>query len=174
MRDSLEPVVDGVDLLLAELRVLKSQGPHLRIVHRFREPGTLCAPGEEIAVVYLVHRSHLYPLPLSLALRMLIDYLGKHSHFPQSASQIEAGIRADSFYLKHGTNAMLHNGLKRRFSRSAIKEYVKRLRVALELAFEEAGLNLDPREVIVSKPTVTNEVGYGLKATVEWFHIDDS
>src|ERR1700678_673412 len=59
MRDSLDPVVDSVDLLLLELRVLKSQGPHLRIVHRFREPGTLCAPGEEIAVVYLVHRGRL-------------------------------------------------------------------------------------------------------------------
>jgi hypothetical protein len=172
MRDSLEPVVDGVDLLLAELRVLKSQGPHLRIVHRFREPGTLCAPGEEIAVVYLVHRAQFFPLRLSLALRTLIDYLAKHSHFPQSASQIEAGIRADPFYMKHGTNAMLHNGLKRTISRSAIKEYVKRLRLAIGLAFKEAGLNLDPLQVVVSEPTVMNEVTYRLKATVQWTHTD--
>lgn len=174
MRDSLEPVVDGVDLLLAELRVLKSQGPYLRIVHRFREPGTLCAPGEEIAMAFLVHRGQLYPLRLSLALRILIDYLAKHSHFPQSASQIEAGIRADLFYLKHGNNAMLPNGLKRRISRSVIREYVKRLRLAIGFAFREAGLNLDPRHVLASEPTVMNEVGYRLKATVEWSHEGDS
>jgi hypothetical protein len=130
----------------------------------------LCAPGEEILIVYLVHRGKLYPLRLSRALRMLIDYLAKHSHLPQSASQIEAGMRADPFYMKHGTNAMLQNGLKRRISRSAIKEYVKRLRLALTFAFREAGLNLDPRWVAVSEPTVSNEVGYRLKVTVEWFH----
>jgi hypothetical protein len=117
MRDNLEPVVDGVDLLLAELRVLKSQGPHLRIVHRFREPGMLCAPGEEIVVAYFVHRGQLYPIPLSLTMRMLIDYLARHSYLPQSASQIEAGMRADPFYMKHGVNAFPQNGLRRRISR---------------------------------------------------------
>jgi hypothetical protein len=168
----MEAVVDSVDLLLAELRLLKSQGPHLRIVHRFRQYGVLCAPGEEVAVAYLVHRGQTHPLRLSLALRMLIDYLAKHSHFPQSASQIEAGMRADPFYAKHGTNAILHNGLKRRITRSAIKEYIKRLRLALELTCKEAGLNIDPRQVIVSEATVTNEVGYRLKSSVEWFHLD--
>jgi len=103
---------------------------------------------------------------------MLIDYLAKHSHFSQSASQIEAGMRADPFYIRHGTNAMLHNGLKRRISRSAIKEYVKRLRLAIELTCKESGLSLDPRQVIASEPTVMNEVGYRLKGTVEWFHED--
>jgi hypothetical protein len=170
MRDSIEPVVDGVDVLLAELRLLKCKGPHLRIVHRFCEPGMLCTAGEEVAVAYLVHRGQLYSLRLSLALRMLLDYLAKHSHFPQSASQIEAGMRADVFYSRHAGNATLHNGLKRRISRSAIKEYIKRLRLALELAFRQAGLNLDPLRVVVSEPTVMNEVGYRLKASVEWFH----
>jgi hypothetical protein len=75
--------------------------------------------------------------------------------------------------MKHGSNAMLQNGLKRRISRSAIKEYIKRLRLAFELAFRDAGLNLDPRQVIASEATVTNEVGYRLKVTIDWFHIDD-
>jgi hypothetical protein len=170
MRDSLEPVVDCVDLLLAELRVLKSQGPQLRIVHRFQKPGMLCAPGEEIAVVHIVHRGQVFPLRLSLALRMLVDYLAKHSHFPQSASQIEAGMRSDMFYTKHAANAFPQNGLRRRISRSAVKEYVQRLREAFSIAFREAGLNLDPRCVLVSEPTVSNEVGYCLKVTAEWFH----
>ena len=170
MRDSIEPIIDGVDLLLAELRLMKSQGPQLMIAHRFRDCGTLCAPGEEIVSVCLVHRGRLYPLRISLALRMLIDYLAKHSHIPQSASQIEAGIRADMFYAKHGANAFPHNGLRRRISRSAIKEYVKRLRLALELAFRQAGLNLDPRNVMAAEQTVANEVGYRLKATTVWSH----
>jgi hypothetical protein len=102
---------------------------------------------------------------------MLIDDLAKHRHFPQSASQIEAAMRADPFYAKHGTNAMFHNGLKRAISRSAVREYIKRLRQALELAFEEAALDLDPRHVIVSERTVTNEVGYRLKATCGWLHV---
>lgn len=84
--------------------------------------------------------------------------------------QIEAGMQADPFYLKHGTNAMLYNGLSRRISRSAVKEYIKRLRLALELASRQAGLNLDPRQVIASELTVMNQVGYRLKATVEWSH----
>jgi hypothetical protein len=172
MRDSMEPVVDGIDLLLAELRLLRSQGPHLRIVHRFRDPGMVCAPGEEVAVAYLVHRGKLYPLRLSLALRMLVDYLAKHSHFPQSASQIEAGMRADPFYVKHGTNTMLHNALRRKISRSAIKEYIKRLRVAVDLALREAGLRLHAKQVIISERTVMNEVGYRLKATVGYLHQD--
>ena len=132
----------------------------------------LCAPGEEIVIAYLVHRGQLYPLRLSLALRMLVDYLAKHSHFPQSASQIEAGMRADLFYAKHGTNAMLHNGLKRRISRSAIREYVKQLRLALGIAFREADLNLDPRQVVASEKTVANEVRYRLRANAEWFHVN--
>src|SRR5450755_2955688 len=65
MRDSLEPVIESVDLLLAELRMLKSQGPHLRIVHRFREPGMLCAAGEEIAIVYLAFFTYSSPLTLT-------------------------------------------------------------------------------------------------------------
>jgi hypothetical protein len=124
--------------------------------------------------VELVYRGRLYPLRLSLALRMLIDYLAQHSHFPQSASQIEAGMRTDPFYMNHGTNATFHNGLKRRISRSAIREYIKRLRLAFGLAFAEAGQALDPRQVIVSEPTVTNEIGYHLKATVEWFHAENT
>ena len=173
MSNSLAPVVDGIDLLLAELRLLKSQGPHLRIVHRFHRAGMVCASGEEV-VVYLVYRGRLFPLRLSLSLRMVIDYLAKHPHFPQSASQIEAAIRADPFYIKHGTNAFIQNGLKRRITRSAVKEYVKRLREALTFAFREAGLNFDARRVVVSEPTVSNEVGYRLKGSSSGFTVNNA
>ena len=48
----------------------------------------------------------------------------------------------------------------------------KRIRAALQLAFREAGLELDPQRVLVSERTVGNEVGYRLRATVEWVHND--
>ena len=105
MRDRLALVLHGVNVQLAELRKLVTTGPLFRIVHRFREPGTVCLPGEEIAVVVLVHKGREYPLLLPLALRILFDYLAKHRGLPQSAAQIEAGLRSDSFYVRHGANA---------------------------------------------------------------------
>jgi hypothetical protein len=172
MRDSLDPVIDKVDLLLAELRGLRSIGPHFKIVHRFRESGCLCAPGEEIAAAYLMYRSREFPIPLSVALLLLFDFLAKHSHMPQNASQIVAAIHVDPFYQKHGANAVKQAKLARRIGRSSVKEFMKRIRRALDLVFRESGLGLDPRTVLVSLETVTNQVGYRLKGTFEWIHID--
>src|ERR1035441_9704188 len=96
-----------IDLLFAEMAELRSSGPHFRIYHRFRKPGTDCAPGEEILAVCLVHRGREYHLRLSLALRILFDYLARHSRFPQSASQIAAGVRADRFSAQHAAALVL-------------------------------------------------------------------
>jgi hypothetical protein len=61
----------------------------------------------------------------------------------------------------------------RKISRSAIKEYVKRIRRALALAFSEAGLHLDSSRVLVSKTTMGNEVHYQLRARIEWAHLSE-
>jgi len=148
-----------------------SLGPRFRIVHRFREPGADCLPGEEISLIVLIHRGREYLLPISLALRILFDYLARHRRLPQNAVQIVSGMQADAFYVRHGANAQTGARQTRRFSRSAIKEYVKRLRRLLQVAFREAGLKLDPFAVLVSKPTEGNEVHYRLRATVEWIHL---
>jgi hypothetical protein len=50
--------------------------------------------------------------------------------------------------------------------------YVERLRLALENSFREAGGLVDADAVILSQVTVMNEVGYRLKASIEWRHID--
>jgi hypothetical protein len=165
-------VVEKVDLLLAELAELRSNGPHFRIVHRFRSQMAICAPGEEIFAVYFMHRGHEYLLRLPLALRMFFDYLARHLRLPQSAAQIEAGIRADPFYTYHSTNVPGHRGFTRRIPRSFIRVYVERLRTALGNAFICGGLSTNPRDVLVSEATVMNEKGYRLKASVEWMHID--
>lgn len=170
MSDKLLPVLEKVDLLLAEISETTSAGPFFRIVHRFREPEGRCLPGEEIVAVYLVRRAKEYPLGFTLALLILFNYLASHRSVAQRAAQIEAGIRTDAFYLRHGAKG----GKKqiRRISRSAVKEYVKRIRIALKQAFQEAHLTFDPLKVLVSESTVGNEVRYRLRANVDWSHED--
>jgi hypothetical protein len=60
---------------------------------------------------------------------------------------------------------------KRKISRSALKEYVKRIRKAFGQSFREIGLDLDPKRVLVSKTTVGNEIHYQLRARIEWVHL---
>jgi hypothetical protein len=153
---------------MAELR---SSGPHFRIYHRFRKPGTDCSPGEEILAVCLVDHGREYHLKLSLALRILFDYLARHSRFPQSASQIEAGVRADRFSAQHAAAVMSASASTRSISRSCVKVYIERLRKALEMVFRETSLQIAARAVLLSQQTVMNEVVYRLKASFEWTHI---
>lgn len=160
------------DLLFAELAALRSNGPHFRIVHRFHKPGTDCAPGEEVFAVCLVHRGREYHLRLSLALRIMFDYLARHSCLPQSARQIEAGVRATRFYSEHASNATGRAPFTRTIPRSSVRVYIQRLRSAIEDAFREAGLLMDAHAVLLSQETVMNETGYRLKASFEWTHID--
>lgn len=168
---SLVPVLEKVHLILAEIKELHSAGVQCRVVHRFRLQGSDCLAGEEIAAVFLIHRGHEYRLRLSLALRIVFDFLARHSRLPQSARQIELGIRADDFYKRHAANAT-GRAMTRRITRSAIREYVRRLRRAFRLAFREAGLRIDPDRVVIAEKTVGNEVGYRLRARCEWVHVD--
>jgi hypothetical protein len=172
MLDRRDLVFEKVDLLLVELAELRSRGPNFIIHHRFRKPGTACAPGEEIFAVCLVHHGREYCLHLSLALRILFDYLARHSRLPQCAAQIEAGIRADRFSVQHATFLMGRSKLTRSIPRSYVRVYIERLRSALARAFEEAGVTMAPGSVLISSATVMNEVGYQLKAALQWAHID--
>ncbi len=168
---SLVPVLDKVHLILAEIRELRSSGVQCRIVHRFRLQGSDCMAGEEIAAAFLLHRGREYRLRLSLALRIVFDFLARHSRLPQSARQIELGIRADDFYKRHAANAT-GRAMTRKITKSAIHEYVLRLRRAFLLAFREAGLRIDPNRIVVAEETVGNEVSYRLRAKCEWIHVD--
>jgi hypothetical protein len=173
--DSFIPLVRTIDLLLAEQQELAAGGPLLAIDHRFQEPSAIsCRPGEEISLVSLNCAGHYVPLKLSLVLRILVDYLARHRNFPQSASQIEAGIQADSFYSKHASNARALPNQIRRIRRSAVKVYVQRFRHSLKAAALAAGMALDPSLVLLSEPTDSNEVLYRLKARVEWRHSQQS
>ncbi len=169
MWNDMRPVARNAELLLMELSDLVQAGPQIQIVHRFHRPETECQEGEEVWAAYLIFRSRQIHLPLSLAVRLVLDYLARTRHVPQNASQITAGMRASVFYHRHGMNS---GGISRRkISRSAIKEYVKRIRKALDIAFREAGLPLDSKRTLISKETVGNETHYQLLARVEWVHV---
>jgi hypothetical protein len=170
MPDTLR-VIEKVDLLLAELADLRSQGPHFRIRHRFHASPRECLPGEEILSVSLVHRSQEHWLPLSLSLRVLFDYMARYSRFPQSAAQIEAGVRTDPFFLQHVSNVMQCDRCIRRIPRSYVRVYIERMRKAIARAFSDAGCAFDVASVLLIETTAMNEVGYRLKAHFDWLHV---
>jgi hypothetical protein len=90
---------------------------------------------------------------------------------PQSAAQIETGIRAERFYTKHAVAAIGKRQLNRSIPRSYVRVYIERLRSALEGVLWEAGLLVDATAVVVGEKTVMNEVGYRLRANCEWIHL---
>ena len=169
-KDIINAVAEKTELILLEARELAQVGPHIRIYHRFRIGEVGCQPGEEVFAAAVVHRGHEHYLNLPLALLLLLDYLSHHRRVAQSSIQIEAGFRASAFYAEHGVNAMRNLQMTRSITKAAVKEYVKRLRRALTLAFYKAGLRIDPWKVVLSQPTVTNQVGYRLQGRVEWIH----
>jgi hypothetical protein len=171
MYADLRCVAEQVEVLLADLVELAQNGPRLRITHRFHVAGTLCRSGEEIWAISLICRGRETAVPLTLALRQVMNYLAGTRHIPQSASQIAAGMRRSEFYARHGMNSGVPS--RRKISRSAIKEYAKRIRRALALAFSEAALHLDPSRVLLSKATMGNEIHYQLRATIEWVHLGE-
>jgi hypothetical protein len=171
MYSDLWAVGTRVDLALAELREIEATGPRFRIVHRFRRAGVHCQAGEEVTAIYLLHKESEILLRLPLALRLIVEYLARWRHLPQSASQIAAGMRSWEFGRKHGMNVGIPS--RRKISRSGVKEYVKRIRRALSFALEDASLGISAVRVLQSVTTVGNEIQYKLCAQIEWQHIND-
>jgi hypothetical protein len=79
--------------------------------------------------------------------------------------------RLKDFYRDHALNSGAPE--VRKICRTAVKEYVRRIREALSVAFQKAALPLDPKHVLVSEATDGNEVHYHLEASIEWIHVDD-
>lgn len=101
---------------------------------------------------------------------LLFDYLARHKHLGQNAGQIAAGLSTDPFTRQYGAYARATSSLVKKVGRTAVKQQIMRLRLGLQQAFRKAGLNLDPGRVLLSEPTMTNEVRYRLKAAVIWEH----
>jgi hypothetical protein len=170
MPSEFDPIIRGVKLLAAERAALLKAGPQFLILHRFWQPETLCTPGEAIAEIRLLRRTREIPVPLSLRLMLLFDYLARHKHLGQNASQIAAGLSTDPFSRQHGFYARAKSSLAKSTARTAVKQQIMRLRLGLQQAFRKAGLSFDPERVLISEPTTTNEVRYRLRASVIWEH----
>lgn len=168
MSGDIGPIIEEVEYLLAATTAFRAAGPRFQILHRFHRSGTSCAPGEQVAAVYLVHRSRLYHLRLGIGALLLFDYLAKR-RISQSAAQIQASARSDPFYTRHAWNGGPTQRQVRRLNH--VRVYVKRIREALALAFLEAGMDsADPYKVLVSETTTSNSVLYALKCSVELVH----
>ncbi len=168
MSSNLRPIKYGVEVALAELHDCMQGKVHIKIFHRFQRVSSACGPGEEIWGIKLSFSQREAAVPLGLSLKLLFDYLAR-TQMPMSASQIAAGIRHSEFHRKHGLNGSTLQ--RRKIARSAIREYMKRIRIALNLALNEVGLPLDASRVLVSEPTIGNEILYRLKAKIEWIHL---
>jgi hypothetical protein len=172
--NSPEPrtLVHALDSLKARRAKLSMLGPHCRLTHRFWQPETICTPGEAIANIEFLHYSRAYSLRVSTCLMLLFDYMARKRHTSESVSLIAAGLGVDPFTQEHGQHANAHKAFGKHFSRTGVKQQIKRLRDAMGKTFDEAGLNLDPERVLVSEATETNEVRYRLKISVEWQHLE--
>jgi hypothetical protein len=168
--DNFALVIEAVDVLRAELREIDRARLHFRIVHRFRPPGADCVPGEEVLAILLVHRGREYQLGLSPAMLVVADYLLRHSRYAQTASQIATGIHEGRFYSEYGHSVRRQRVW--RIPRSAVKEYIKRLRRALAMALGDAHVRIDPRDVLEAEQSVSNHVLYRWKGVVELVHLD--
>lgn len=163
----LKAIANCAEVSLAELGDLQ-RGVSLRILHRWGNTSG-CAPGEEVWAALLIYHGREFPLPLSLAPLLLLDQLARTRHIPQLASQIVAGLRKSEFVRRHGANAGAIR--TRRYSRSTIKEYVKRIRQSLASVFIEACLPMRAERVLCSEETDGNETRYRLRAQIEWIHL---
>jgi hypothetical protein len=103
--------------------------------------------------------------------KLLFEGLARYAHIPQGAAQLEALLRADPFFTRHGANVPGYRPT-RRISRTTVKVHVQRLRVAMAMAFAEAGVNIDPVQVLRTE-RAAGPLGYRLWANVEWRHLNE-
>jgi hypothetical protein len=173
MSPDFQHVLRTAELLLLELDRLDHRGPEFTIIHSFRIAcdGAKCQAGEEVSRIVLGSRGKQTIVPLALATRLVFDYLARTRHLRQTATQIAAGMRLKDFYRDHALNS--GEPLVRKICRTAVKEYVKRIREALAVTFQKVTLPLDPMRVLVSEATDGNEVHYHLQASIEWLHVDE-
>ena len=165
-------LIREIDYLLADRRQLAAEGPHFKIIHSFGLPAAYevigCVPGEALVGVWLTNRGREYQLPFSTTTGLLFDYFARHRWTWQTAGQIERAVRGDVLFLAWRRSSKRRRALPHRTS---IKGHVRRIRLAIASTFSEAGLVLGPESVMVSRPTVGNEVVYQLRASIDCIHI---
>jgi hypothetical protein len=164
------------DLAIREFeRVMRGQ-MRLIIVHRYGDMSAEATrsfrrvPGAEIVSAWVIFRGRSYRLPLGTPHLILLDYLCWHcaTGIGQSASEIEAGLNEQLFYVHHASSAKRRSKVIARSSRTSIRKQVERIRRVMAELFGKEDLPFDPDEVLYSEPTSTREIRYSIRAVVAW------
>ena len=159
-------IFEAIESILAEANEL--QHFFFRIVHRYSQGS--CAPGEEIAGVFLVQQHKMFQLSLGLAQRLLFDFLAQHRQISLDSLQILSGLRGDWFYRDHAVNSGYRQIKKIR--RQAIKVLIQRVREAMDETFKQAQLTCNAWDVLRSPSAAgTKRALYRLHADVRWQHL---
>ncbi len=159
-------LLEGIEILLAEMSELQRKGPCFQIVHRFSQGS--CAPGEEVSAILLGHSGNYFQLPLALPQRLVFDFLAQR-RIALDSLQIVSGLSGAWFYRDHAENSGQRQFKKIR--RQTVKVLVQRIREAMSCSFAKAALRFDPSDVLRSCPAVgSKRVLYKLHADVQWHH----
>jgi hypothetical protein len=162
-----EMLFEAIDLSVAELDDIETNGPCFQIVHRF-SPG-ICTPGEEVSAVFLAHAGNFLQLPLGLAERFVFDFLAQR-RIAVDSLQIVSGLFGDRFYSEHAANSGRRQ--VKRIRRATVKVLAQRIRDAMARTLGCAALSFDSYDILRSCPTEgTNRVLYKLCARVSWRHL---
>src|SRR5947209_2116357 len=138
----------NIELLLIELDKLRGQGPLFRIAHKYgpntMDRGRGCYVGEEVTSVELLHRNSVFPVMMTKTPIRIFDYLARYAFtYPQTTIDIIKGLTEG--------NAFYHEWFAGEdVSPDSIKMAIRRIRKALGDTFQQAHLNLDPKNVLVS------------------------
>lgn len=161
--DPTDRIIEEIEFIEAERRESRESGPHFRIIHRSEHRSDSNYSYQEAVAVFLVCGDRFFQVMLGSVLVRLFDYMARHNRLAQTARQIENGTRVDPLFRAH-RRTKPRNCTPRRY----VRVYVDRIRVALDLVFQECGLGIRPESVLISEDTVMNEVGYRLRASFEW------
>lgn len=171
MNDVLSPLFEEIDVAIVEAKRLHATGPAIRIYHGHSPVGAICCcAGEEVCLSTVMHHTREFVVPLTAGPLLLLDFLGRTRWRPLTATQIVQGMASDQFTRQHARFAPNRGRRRYHISRPCVKTYVHRIRQALEIAFREAELDIDPMAVLTST-AVSNQALYRLHARVDWLHI---
>jgi len=168
--DSIRSLVAEIRYLCARRRYLAQERPRLEVVHGYRQPSTICLPGETIEKCLLRFPQGEVPIHLSDPGRMLCDCLAHHNHTPLSIARMESILNNAPFYRQMGANGFERMDEMPTFTRASLRVYVPRLREQIGKALRKGGSMLLPEEALVSTPTDSNQVLHHIALPVAVVH----
>jgi hypothetical protein len=165
MSQRLMLLLEAMDLLRAEATDLAARGPTFKIFVRRNAGKELRAAQLEGAC--LAHRAQDYPVRLGTRDLWFFYDLALHRR-GRTASQIAVDLRQNPFFAVTGPRS--RNPW--RIARSSIRQYVKRVRMAMTATFIDALIGVNVECVLRSETTSGNETLYRLQAQFQILESD--